>query len=349
MKRRRNLIMALTLAAVLIMTAGGCGKANSTGPAAALSKAQEEAKDAAEAPAAGEAAVEAEAEEEVKEEVTAVSLAEDALLKAKDVTSYSSAMAFVFDCGVTVSDSGLSMTMDMLMQMSLNNDLTREPEAGHMTGTMSMTMAMGEDEDDRYTEAQDAEVYFVQQDGQMVRYGSTDGGETWFRSAAEEDAVSADALQEMTILQKIVSGELEAELAEDTETLNGREVYVIHTALKGDTLKEVFDDSASGAGDAILNEDVDWSGLEAPADIRIYKETGLPASVEIQMSSFGDLMLGSMVGSMDEVENVEMDVRQFDISISYDRFNEIGEITVPEEVINNAAEASAEEAEELFE
>ncbi len=332
MKRRMRMIAALALSAMMALTAAGCGKKEIPAPASAQSE-------GGEVKAAVEETAEAVSETpEVTEEptpepepVTASSLAAEAAAKIKDVNSYAYGVAMGFDTGITVKAEGMTMSMDIVMQMDMDYETTLDPLAAHMVGEMTMQMGEGED---GYSESEKSEFYIVPEDGSLTRYSTTDGGLNWTKEATNAEDLDTSDLRENEVLNKIADGSMEAALDEETTDFNGQEVYVIRTTLKGDQLGDTLEESTGGSADDMLGEDIDWSQVEAPLMLYINKETGMPAGMEMDLTSLGETMLTSMLGIDDSIGDVTMDMRKFNIIVSYSDFDSIGEIVVPEEIKN---------------
>ncbi len=357
MKKKVRTLSACVLTILLLLSLTACG-----GSAASSQQTAESVKE--EAAQSSEPAKEAEptatpaptatpepSPTPTPEPLTAVTLSQEALEKIKDVSSYAADMLFEYDLGMGMEVEEQTLVMKMDMTMDLSVEAVTDPQASHTQGTMDMSLKMrdgGENEVEIASEQEDIESYVVaDESGMFMQYSSSDGGETWSKSETDPENMLA-SIEKMNIYSKIADGSLPAELQEATEQLNGNEVYVVNTVLSGELLQEAVEAGLNEGADSMFGgEDVDWSAVDAPAKISFYKESGLPAEFTLDMSGFGTAIAEQMLGSAAELEGMEITTGQIALTFIYRDYDTIGEITVPEEVLQNAVESSEDEADLL--
>ena len=143
----------------------------------------------------------------------------------------------------------------------------------------------------------------------------------WLRSKVVPAQTSAEDVQfdldykiVLGIMQKIGSGEIKADLAEETETLHDREVYRMDISITGDLLNQIL-----------------------MADI--YKESKLPAKIVIDCTALGRAVIRNLLKQNAAGESVSTGTNRFVITADIPDYNTIDEITIPEEVVSSAVEA----------
>ena len=277
-----------------------------------------------------------------EEDVTPASLAEKAGEMIKEQDSFLAALDFVMDADIGAEAEGMSFGMGIQVDLDLDVAVTMDPEASYMTGSMAMSMSMGDEA--MPAEEEKMESYSVQEDGVMVTYQSQDGGETWTRQEGDTAGDIQSLLSDSSVFDGIVSGDLEAELVGE-DTYNGEEVYVVTATMPGEYLQEALNMSQDTEAGAFLGGDVDLTGQSVPAEFMFYKESGLPACIKIDMSELGKALLESSLGGGDQGMDMNMDIYSFYMEIGFSDYGNIAEISVPDEVKAVAAE-SVDEADE---
>lgn len=248
------------------------------------------------------------------------------------VTDIAEGAADVLEAAKSVSSQ---ITIDLTGDFSYNNESTEmsmvldcgiesimEPVAAHITENLSMSYA-GESSD------QSVEIYVVPEDGKTYAYTGT--GDMWVRSEAEGSEANDTS---DTIFREIADGNIDASLAAEKETLeNGREAYVLTSPVTGNYLDQIIDfsvDNESG-----LFGDIDYSDMTMDTTIYIYTDTLEPALINISCSELGQAMFEQTLG----FSGVDFEIGNFSIECTYNGFDTISEITVPDDV-KAAAEAS---------
>ena len=256
-------------------------------------------------------------------DLTAQEVAKGAAEAIESASSVSSQLTIDLSGSFTYQDQ----TADMSMLLGCGIETVMDPVSAHITETLKMSY-MDQSSD------QAIEFYLVPEDGKQYVY--TGSGDTWTKSEATgaESEESSD-----TIFREIADGNIDAKLADTTETLNDRSAYVLDLSVTGDYLSDMIDFSFNG--DTGLFGNVDYSDMEMDTEIYVYADTLEPALLKISCDEMGAAMFEQMFGYTD----VDCDIDNYSISCEYTGFNEISEITVPDSVkaaAGNTADASGE-------
>lgn len=235
-----------------------------------------------------------------KKEVTAESLIKEANENMEKAKSYMGDMDM--QMSMNVSSQGVAMDMDIGMQGTI--EYTAEPEIVHMKGTMNMPFLGLSMDMDMYSQVEDdkATVYMCMMD-------------EWMKS---ETGIDESSIQDM---YTIVGDGKDMTLAEETEKIDDREVYVLTSTITGEEFQEimsVMENMADGVGE------IDWSNMQANVTMKIYKDTILPASVSIEMSDSGEGI---------ESEGVMVKFNNLSVVMNYVDFDSVDSIEIPEEAL----------------
>ncbi len=273
-----------------------------------------------------EAAVEAEDTAEALDDTS-----EDAELKAEAELTADSMLAAMQE----YMENASSMTMDMSFTMDMTIDgervitdirytyqVTSAPEAAHVSVTVTYEADYEEESMVTTTES-----YVVQEDGVYVTYSGVDG--EWYKMEIELDV---DLMESYSMLDMAT----DCTLAEETQTVNGAECYVLICQIQGDDLQTLMDEM----GLTSLTGDMDYSALTVEESIWLDTETLFPVQVTVD---FGDSLTAVMEASIDltEEDGIDFSMEPCMIMVNYTGFNNVDEIIVPEEVIESAASYDA--------
>lgn len=253
--------------------------------------------------------------------VTAESLMQDAQKKIQKVDSVEGGMVMEMQMGLD-EESGISM--DMGINMDMDMELLNDPMMYHMKGTMSIDLLDG---------AVDMEMYGEQDGDSVVSYLKMD--DEWQKQTVEVDEEDNGSIINMG--ESLMDAD-NCELAEKLEKVNGKEAYVITAKLDGEdfseTMKEMEGvlqgtDSLTGGGE------MDFSKMTADVTYKIYKDTNLPAEISITAQGGDEPIM--------ELEGIGIMMNKIAYTISFEKFDKVEKITIPEEAKN------AEEIEEVTE
>ncbi|MBO7374166.1 MAG: hypothetical protein J6U19_08015 [Oscillospiraceae bacterium] len=241
--------------------------------------------------------------------------------------------------------------MDMPFRIDGDADVNRDPLCGE--GTFQADL-MGETKEGRF--------YLAKEDNTLTLYLSTDGGETWKANPIDLSDSSPDtgfgfSREFIESLVKIADSFEEA----GEEEVNGYTATVYEGFISGEEMKAKIDES--DALDAVaegMELDPDELVLEEIGDIPITvaldNETGLPVKFTVDLSALMDSLLPLFIqavtkASAESGEDTDeiiallsfMDVSfdEFLITVLLSDFDEVGEVTIPEEVIAAAVETGS--------
>lgn len=269
---------------------------------------------------------------------TAVSLMAKMLKNVQNVTSAEANVKVGSELNMSVKT--LNIGMDVNLQSDSDIELTKNPERTKENTTLSIS-GLGQNVDTRteqYTEKAE--------DGSRTAYKRTDGG-NWTKSVAKaqekEEKQDLESKWEglnpvlglFSIIQKAGNEIKDAELKEDLVTVNDKEAYQINFPLSGTLLKELLTESnVDFEKSGIDIESIDWDSITVPTELYIYKKGYLPARIKLDCVEAGKNISGSLIqkgleGTM--FEGVELEFRTLTIDASFDKYNEIDEIVIPDE------------------
>lgn len=233
--------------------------------------------------------------------VTAQSLIEDVNKKMESIKSYEAAMDM--DMSLGMESEGIEMNIDIGIDGDM--EVVMDPMITHMDVNMVMSL-LGLD--------MDMDMY-VQVDGdQAVTYMGLAG--EWMKTT--QPFTDDMAMNEVSFN---VGDPSKLTLAEKTEMLDGGEAYVITGTISGEELQAVL---ASAESLMESMADIDLSGLQADMTIKIYKDSGYPASMEVVMS--GD-------GITTEEDGIVMSITNLSMIMEYKGFDTMDTIEIPPEVL----------------
>ena len=189
------------------------------------------------------------------------------------------------------------------------------------------------------------ESYMQTGDDKAVVYASMDG-ENWLKleNDEENEQENEQKIEELPnykamlgILQKIVSGDIKAVLAEETEMRGEREVYRMDINVSGELIGEILRaaDDMSGEGSSI-SEDLDFTGADANIVLYVFKDEMLPAAATVDCTALGNLLIKDMLSE----NGVSVTTDKFVITVDDLEYNTIDELKIPEKVISSAEDAS---------
>ena len=248
-----------------------------------------------------------------KEKVTAKSLMEEVSANMEEVES--ARMNLKADITMGMKQSGISMDLEMNMDMDIES--TKDPAAAYIKGNLSMNL-MGIN--------MEMESYSVVEDGKAVSYAGMAG--EWTRTEAPIENGS-----EMAGINGMFADGTSFDLQKKTEKIDGREVYVLEGEISGRYMEDVMEDMSGTMGD------IDWSDMTMDVVLKIDAKTKMP--VEAVMDC-GDALSGLMEGAMAAAGagDAEVSIDDFIMTCTYESFDDVDEIVVPESVKKAAGGSS---------
>lgn len=236
-----------------------------------------------------------------KKEVTAESIVQqsnESMEKAKSFLA-----DFNMEMEMSMSSGDQSMDMDMAMTGTMQ--ATQDPEIVYMDVAMSSGL---------FGLSLDMDIYTQTEEDKVITYTGIAG--EWMKT--EQEGISQSNLAE---LQKMFGSGKEMTLAEQTEKIGDKEVYVLTASISGEELEKVMSAMGSMANGL---DSMDLSQFQADTCMKVYKDTMLPASVTLDMITNGEGM---------EVDGVVTKINKMTITIDYKEFDTIDAIEIPAEAL----------------
>lgn len=241
-----------------------------------------------------------------------------------------SSMRYTYTMEMAISAEGQSVEM----KVDGTADVTMNPYAAKMTMNMDMLgMAL-----------KDVQIYMVSEGGQMVAYTGMDmtgaGQNQWYKSLADDSGMNAeqyDAVEAFELYMKNGSNFK----AVGTDTVQGASATRYEGVITSDMLEDTLEESDSLDNiTSLLGEDygdvlASLSGI--PITIWI-NDAGLPVKYVFDMTS----MMTELLQNSADSEDADVSVDKFVMSMEVLGYNDIEPITVPQEVLDTAVDATEE-------
>lgn len=303
---------------------------------------------------------------------TAVSLAKTAVEKMQKAES--AAVDMDLDASMNLSYDQLNIGMKVDLAADVDMEMTKDPQLAGGTQTVRLEM-MGQSREFEgrfYLDPSGGPgtTYMQWGDGKWMKKtndsGAGDGetnhtdtedpgssgssGKEEMTEKAQDGSGSIQVLQAVGLVKAIAEEAMRAELQEETVTINDREAWQIDCTLTGAFLKTMLEsyDKSSGSGTGKTGPfdlaSVDWDAVEVPAQVFIYKETGFPARIRLDCGTIGkELVKGPIDDALGKfpLGSISLDVDDCVIDLTFDRYDEIVPIEIPQEALE------AEESDDL--
>ena len=185
----------------------------------------------------------------------------------------------------------------------------------------------------------DIDSYTVTGGDGITVYTNTGSGWTKYTSSAEssESSVTAGIAD---VFKAVTSTDMS--LRENTETYNGREVYVIDLSLSGEAVDILTGGSLESSLSELFGEDtqIDMSGVRASVVLKVYKDTKLPAEIDLDLgSSLQSALdaaaekLSSGVSAIIDID-ITMEIKTHTVKLTFDSYNTVDSIEIPQEALD---------------
>ena len=238
--------------------------------------------------------------------------------------------------------SAEGIEFDLALNADLEMETVRDSGVSHVKGSVGTKFPIiGEI-------SLPVESYMQTRDDEAVVYASMDG-ENWLKlqndkeneqENEQENGQETEKLPDykvmLGILQKIVSGDVKAVLAEETEMKGEREVYRMDVNVSGELIGEILRAAGDMSGEgSSISEDLDFTGADANIVLYIYKDEMLPAAATVDCTALGNLLIKDMLRE----NGVSVTTDKFVITVDDLEYNTIDELKIPEKVISSAEDA----------
>lgn len=256
--------------------------------------------------------------------VTAKSLCSETAKNMGTVESYTSTVKMDLDSNVTVE----SQSIDFIMDSTYETDINLGPYKSHTVGNYVMT-AGGQ------KESVDLEMYMEESGNTVTLYSMQNG--YWLKDTSYSASVF-----DVELFDKIGNGNLDAKLAEDTITIDGKEAYRLDVVLNGSDLANCF----TGETEPILGMDyseIDWDSIYADSKIYIYKDSKLPARIDIEAGDIGDVFIRLMLESAFGTEvSYNYSLNNYDVQFTFTDYNDVKDIIIPINVTGSSSTTTSD-------
>ena len=240
-------------------------------------------------------------------------------------------MSYIYSMEMSMKADGetVEMTVDGTA------DMTMDPVAAKMTMNMNM-LGMS---------LTGIELYMVQEGSQTVTYTGMDlfggGSKTWTKTTGGDGStgVSMEQYNAKDSFDLYLKNGANFK-AMGTETVQGAPATRYEGVIAKDMLKDTLEKSGSMEQlDSMVDANID-DVLKKVGDISVTmwldNETGLPVKYVIDMTNFLVSMMELAAENAGESADVSAD--KFVVSMEVTKYNGVGEIKVPQDILDSAAE-----------
>ena len=257
--------------------------------------------------------------------------AASAMLSARESMQKVSSMSYIYSMEMSMKADGetVEMTVDGTA------DMTMDPVAAKMTMNMNM-LGMS---------LTGIELYMVQEGSQTVTYTGMDlfggGSKTWTKTTGGNGStgVSMEQYNAKDSFDLYLKNGANFK-AMGTETVQSAPATRYEGVIAKDMLKDTLEKSGSMEQlDSMVDANID-DVLKKVGDISVTmwldNETGLPVKYVIDMTNFLVSMMELAAENAGESADVSAD--KFVVSMEVTKYNGVGEIKVPQDILDSAAE-----------
>lgn len=287
---------------------------------------------------------------------TAVSLTSAALKNMQKAKSLHLRTDSDNDIALTYGALGISMNLGMKIGMDM--DMTKDPELAKGSAEVEIE-AVGQKQSmqgDFYLDPAEGEngmTYIRWSDGMWLKKeagkktaaqdqgagddGETSSGDDGAASSGESGKFSAPGipsglLEGAGILKLIAEQAMDAELLEETVTVNDQEAWEIHTDLQGALLKEML--QKSGGSLPFDPDSIQWDEVTIPSQIFIYKESELPARMVLDCTDLGTAAFGEFLSKAVQefpLGDLSTEIAKSTLDLTFSRYDEVETFEIPQE------------------
>ncbi len=201
------------------------------------------------------------------------------------------------------------MTMDLGMDIHYLMDMKMQKDPYLMYGDISMDMAM-EIMGQTMEETVKTKTYMELADGKAVNYVYDEASGVWQSTEVDVEEAMKSMTKDMDygFLKDMIP---EITMDEQTQTLNGVEVYVLRMTITGEQMQKAVGgavDMESMMGQAGLNGELDFSAMSVPTVMYVDAKTYLPVKMEMEIIGMAEMMKSMMGQMLGAVEGMELDI-----------------------------------------
>ncbi len=259
-------------------------------------------------------------------------------------------MNLSMNVGMKMESSGIRM--DMILGGELGADYMAAPQTYYVDGGFQIEL-LGQKQE------MELECYMVPEEGKMAAYGNMkflDQESGWTKTTVS--AEETDTKDLTTFMEDFQKENMELfvstmTLDEKTVNLHEMECYHITGKVTGEQIETMLTNLMQSEAVVSLEdqeaiqttlEEFDLKGLAIPVEYWISKKEKLPVKIHMDLKS----ALDGMMKSVSELTGQDINVtfKTCSLDITYHSYNQIKEITVPEEVKEKAGEETIEDLSE---
>jgi hypothetical protein len=228
--------------------------------------------------------------------------------KMTAANSYAMSTRMVTDIGMKLGET----EMDMKMEVTLDTDMTFDPMTVKVNGTLFASMFGLE-------ESETIELFGEMTDGKYYIYSKgAENADGWVKELFS----TPEAGNPLTGLSAYSESFV---IAKDTETVNGKDCYVLTADLGGDALTFLIGLATnSPGGSAIPFENSDSDDVALPVSMYIDKKDSVPVRIAIDFTAFSAAFLGE-----DGMDGADAEYREFSLTMDFSAFNSIEPVQIP--------------------
>jgi hypothetical protein len=231
----------------------------------------------------------------------------------------------------TVSVMGIEA--DFTLQGDFDQEAAVDTGVSHLKGSVGTKLPLIGDV------SLPVESYQQVESSGITVYSSMDGTK-WAKSyqenaESENDDQWKDLKMVMGILHLISSGEIKAELAQETEMIGEKEAYRMDITISGEFMMQLLKEVAQAQGDAAdIPQDLDLTGADAEVVLYILKKEKLPARITIDCTALGNILTNKYINN----DTISAKAQKFLITVDAIEYNTVNGLQIPEEVKASAVE-----------
>lgn len=260
------------------------------------------------------------------EKVTTESLLKDLNENYKQTESLKGDLKLDVDLGI--EESGVSMNMGMGMDGSI--EATNSPATMHMDGDLNVDL-MGLE--------MNFEMYSVKEDEKVDVYMKI--ADQWTKTEENiEKSKDTKKPKEIDFENLFAEG---LTLSDKTEKMDSKEVYVLEGKLNGKEMEKQIVSLQEEVKE--IFKDMDFEKMDIPMTLKVYKDSKLPASIEMDMNSFVNEIFKVV---MDEEEQGNMTAKTCLLTMTFQEYNTVDAIEIPKEALDAVEQNLSDLAEEAL-
>lgn len=245
------------------------------------------------------------------------------------VTSFKSDVKMDYDGTVSV----MGIEADFTLRGDFDQEAAVDTGVSHLKGSVGTKLPLIGDV------SLPVESYQQVESSGITVYSSMDGTK-WAKSyqenaESENDDQWKDLKMVMGILHLISSGEIKAELAQETEMIGEKEAYRMDITISGEFMMQLLKEVAQAQGDAAdILQDLDLTGADAEVVLYILKKEKLPARITIDCTALGNILTNKYINN----DTISAKAQKFLITVDAIEYNTVNGLQIPEEVKASAVE-----------